>query len=416
MKRILIIIASVIVFVGIGVGIYFYFFANKPALTVKPGGSTLPLGGGASIQPANTTVTSQDLGVPVQGAGTVVAPRLIRITDNRVALGSVAIYMPGRPASSSTVATGTPALPAVDPEVKVEYVERESGNIYAYTAHTRTLTRLTNKTLPGAQKASWLSDGSLAFVQFLEKNGADEHIDTYALPATGSDGYFLEQDLAQASALGTTTLLTLLPGTNGSTASLSTPSGTGIRTLFTSALSSLLVTFGNSTYIATTKGSSVTDGYAFSVDPASGTFTRALGPLPGLSTLLSPSGKLLLYNYNDAGKMTLGVLDLTTHTATRLPLATLSEKCAWSNDSLSLYCGIPTGYPGTLPDDWYQGTIAFSDRLWKIDLRSRVASLVIDPKQAGGVDVDAVGLTVDRTNDILVFMNRRDGTLWAYDL
>ncbi len=71
---------------------------------------------------------------------------------------------------------------------------------------------------------------------------------------------------------------------------------------------------------------------------------------------------------------------------------------------------------GTMPDDWYQGVASFSDRLWKIDLSGRVATLVIDPKQAGNVDIDMEGLTLDRTNDVLVFTNKRDQSLYAYDL
>jgi hypothetical protein len=124
----------------------------------------------------------------------------------------------------------------------------------------------------------------------------------------------------------------------------------------------------------------------------------------------------VVYSYLDRGKLALAVFDTTTHVATRLPLVTLPEKCAWTSDSLSLYCGVPTSMTGTMPDDWYQGTVSFSDRLWKIDLAGRVATLVIDPKQAGNTDIDMEGLTVDRTNDVLVFTNKRDESLYAYDL
>lgn len=416
MKRALIIVGAVVLLLGIGVAIYFFFFANKPRLA--PGQGTLfPSAGDTTGGTTEGAPSTQELGKPVAGAGTEVAPRLIRITDKPVALGSVAVYIPGHQitATSTPSASSTPEV-GTDPDVRVEYVERESGNVYGFQAHARTLTRLSNKTLPGVQEATWLADGSLAYVRFLAKAGDTEHINTYALPAMGEGGYLLESDLSQVLVSGSSTLVTLLSTTDGSSATVSTPSGTNVRNLFTSPLSSIRIAFSGSNYIVSTKGSAQADGYAFVVDGKSGSFTRILGPLQGFSTLPSPSGKYVLYSYLERSKLALGVLDLTTHNATRLPLSTLPEKCVWSVGEISLYCGVPTSMTGTFPDDWYQGTTYFSDRLWTINLSDRVATLIIDPKQAGGVDIDMVGLTLDRTNDILVFKNKNDQSLYSYDL
>jgi len=419
LQKILFGIAGVVVLIGIGVGIYFLFFANKPALTVGNPSVTLPGSADAGITETTPTVGVQALGVPSAGAGTLVAPRLIRITDRPVALGALALFVPGTPApktaSSTLIASSTTAY-SVDPDVKVEYIERESGNIYAFQAHGRTLTRLTNKTLPGVVEASWVNDGSLAFARFIAKTNSDEHIASYALPVNGGVGYFLEQDLEQVLVTGSSTLMTLMSGTDGSTATLSTPAGTNVRTLFNSPLSAIRVRSGGGVYVATTKASFGRDGYTFVIDPKSGTFTHALGPLTGLSAVVSPTGKFILYSYLERGKIVLSLFDMTSHTATRLPLTTLAEKCVWSGDGASIYCGVPTDMVGKLPDDWYQGVTSFTDRLWKIDLSSRVAVLLIDPKQAGDTDIDMTGLTIDRTSDVLVFTNKQDGTLWSYDL
>ena len=174
--------------------------------------------------------------------------------------------------------------------------------------------------------------------------------------------------------------------------------------------------FAGQGFVATTKPSAKSDGYAFTVDTKSGTFTRALGPLQGLSTLPSPNGKFILYSFLEKNKTSLAVFDVATHLATRLPLVTYTEKCTWSLDSASIYCGVPTTFTNATLDDWYQGASTFSDRLWRIDLRGREAVLLIDPKQAGNVDIDMVGLALDRTTDVLIFSNKRDGTFWMYDL
>ena len=415
MRRTLIIVGAIVVLVGIGVGLYFSIFRGEGTLVSQPG---VKLPGSETNTGSQTPTTgTQGVGTPVSGAGTEVAPRLVRISDRPVAVGAVAVFVPGILASSSPKASTTATVAYTrDPDVRIEYIERESGNVYGFEAHARTLTRLSNKTLPGIQEAVWLPDGSQAYVRFLEKDASTEHVATYALPATGDGGYFLERDLAQLSVSGSSTLMALRTSGNGSSATLSSASGSNVRALFTSALSSLNVSLGGGVFVATTRASVQTDGYAFLIDSKAGTFTRVLGPFQGLTTRISPSGKLLLYSYLEKGKTALAVLDMSANTATRLPLSTLPEKCTWSTDSLSLYCAVPINLSGVFPDDWYQGVVSTTDKLWKIDLSSRVATQLIDPKTAGSVDIDAIALSVDRTNDVLIFTNKRDKTFWMYDL
>ncbi|MDB5264975.1 MAG: hypothetical protein JWN64_546 [Parcubacteria group bacterium] len=405
MKRILIIVASIIVLIGIGVGIWFFFFANGAA-TLEPSIAN-PFG-----TSGDATVTTPDSGTAINGAGEVVAPHLIKITDKPVAEGSVAIYIP-EVVGSTTASSTVPSKPA---DVEVRYIDRASGNIYAYRAHERVQTRLSNKTLPGIQEASWASDGSRVFARFLERTtDGSERTDTYALQSNGEGGFFLEQNLAQASVRGTSTVLTLLPSSAGSLASLSNLDGTNTRTLFSSALSALRLGFLGTSYLATTKASSDMAGYSFSVD-AAGSFTRVLGPLNGLSTLPSPSGAYVLYSYTDRGKLYTQVLDVLNHTATPIPLSTLADKCVWRRDSRAIYCGVPTALTGKLPDEWYQGARTFNDRIWSIDLDTRVATLIVDPSELAKESIDAVALTIDSQSDVLIFTNKADSSLWMYDL
>lgn len=404
-KRILVIVASLIVLVGLGVGAYFLFFSG-PTLSV--GIPSDPFG--SSGDRTETELLGPD-GQPIQGAGTVVAPRLIRISDAPVAKGAVALYIP------PVLSTGTSTEPEMPSDIEVRFIERQSGNIYAYRVHDRLLTRISNRTLPGIQEASWTTDGSRAFVRYLTR-AADgiEHVDTYALSADGGEGYFLEQDLEQVAVRDSATVFSLLPSSSGSVGSLSNPDGTDVRTLFTSMLSRLRTAFSGTDLVATTKASSGLDGYAFLISGANGSFTRILGPLRGLATLPNPEGTAVLYSYVDSNRSYLQVLDLASRNATALPLATLAEKCAWEPGGRAIYCGVPTALAGNVPDEWYQGAKTFSDRIWRIDLDTRLATLLIDPGQVADVAIDAVALTVDPMNDVLIFTNKKDGTLWAYDL
>ncbi|MBU2103396.1 hypothetical protein KKD95_00030, partial [Patescibacteria group bacterium] len=350
-------------------------------------------------------------GAPIQGAGTVVAPKLIRITEGPVAKGVAVLAIPA--VTSSTTASTTIVSPA---DTEVRFVERQSGNVYTFRVHDRVLARISNKTLPGIQEAAWVPDGSRVYVRYLIRaTDGVEHVDTYALPADGGEGYFLEQDLEQVVARNDV-VFSLLPTRTGSVGSLSAPDGTNIRTLFTSVVSRLRTEFSGEDLVATTKASTGLDGYSFLVSRTNGSLTRLLGPLRGLTTLPSPDGNHVLYSFSDRGKLATQVLNTATRTATPLPLATLAEKCVWAPGKEGLYCAVPTAVTGNLPDDWYQGARTFTDRIWYIDLSSRLATLIVDPAQVGEVEIDAIALTLDPQEDVLVFTNKKDGSLWSYDL
>lgn len=400
-KRILIIVAAVIVVLGLLVGAYFFFFAGKtPSLSTSP----TPTFTSAGDQTPTQTAASG----PIQGAGTVVAPRLIRIAAGPVAKGAVALSIPAQLAGSTTE--------AVLPDTEVRYIERASGNVYAFLVHDRVLTRIGNKTLPGALEATWLPDGSRAFVRYLSSEGGTEQISTYALSANGADGYFLPANLSSLGVIDQSTIFTLLSNANGSVASIAPLSGSVSSTLFNSPLSSITLAPLGKDFVATTKAASSIEGYAFLVSGKTGSFSRILGPHTGLSTLPSPKGDRVLFSYVYKGKLFTSVISMSARTITPLPVTTLAEKCAWSTDGNTIYCGVPTAVTKDLPDSWYQGVDTFSDRLWKIDLATRLATLITDPTTISGVRIDMVSLTLDALDDVVVFTNKIDNSIWAYDL
>src|SRR3989338_1216565 len=203
MKRTLIIAAVVIVLVGIGVAIYFYFFAKAPALTTTPG--SFPVAGEGTV-PGTSGATGE--GGPSAPAPVSISPRLVKISAGPVVPCEAVINTRLATASS----TG---------ETAVNYIERESGNVFSYSTNTKTLRRISNKTLPGIESAAWLHDGSAAFVRYL--SGAQfSTINTYALSASSSNSFFLSQNLADI-AVSSAGILTLASGVNGSAPRLLRP-------------------------------------------------------------------------------------------------------------------------------------------------------------------------------------------------
>lgn len=406
MRRILLILGALLLVVAVLAAVYFLFLRPDAGITVGEN----PFGGAGDRDPGIGPVV--DTGVPTSGAGTLIAPRLLKITEGPVAAGTIALYTPAQTIASST-STSTPEV-TVPEEVEVRYIDRQSGNVYSFKVHDRVETRLSNKTLPGIVDAAWTINGSHAAVRFLETDvSGGERVSTYVLPANGEGGFFLSQDLSQVL-VASSTVVALASNTTGSVAESMSIDGTNVRTVFSSVLSSLRLHLLGSRYLVETKPSAYLDGYAFLADGSS--LTRVLGPLRGLSTLPSPSGDDILYSYVDRGRLYTQVLDLASRTTVPLPLATLPEKCVWTANGDALYCAVPVSLSGVLPDEWYQGARSFSDRIWRIDMDSRAATLVFDPRQLADTAIDAQALTLDRANDVLVFMDRDDGSLWSYDL
>ncbi|HUY05519.1 MAG TPA: hypothetical protein VMV62_02265, partial [Candidatus Paceibacterota bacterium] len=347
--------------------------------------------------------TEPSLAPGAPSAPVSVSARLVQISTGPIVPGESVVDMKAASASSS-------------PDVAVNYIERGSGNVFTYASPAGTLTRINNRTIPGIQSAAWLPGGATAYVRYL--SGSDSStINTYALAATSSSGFFLPQDLADMS-VSATGLLTIASGINGSAVSLSRTDGTRSATLFTTPLSSIRASFaGKNQYLVFSKPAATLAGDAFLVDSA-GRFSRIAGPLDGLVALASPSGKWVLVSYTQNGAMQMELINAVTGAVLPLPLATIADKCVWAADDSSIYCGIPVNPSASYayPDDWYQGAAHFSDRIWKIDVVGRYEQLVLDFSQANKGDLDAEALALDPVKSLLVFINKNDGSLWSYSL
>ena len=420
MRRTTIIAGAVVIVIGVGVVAYFFFSSSTASLTTGTGSSglfgNLGQGGvGTSGQNQPGTGSSEAIDTITGSSGVEVAPRLIPITDGPVAYGLFALAT-----TTKSVVAATSTESSTLPDTEIRFIDRGSGNMYAYRVSTRNLSRLSNKTVPGVQEVAWLPNGETAYLRFLSTDSdGTRHTETYALPTDGENGRALPRDTADIRTTPAGGLLSLASGTNGSTATLSKADGSGARTLFSSTLGKLFVFATDGPYFAATPSSARLPGYAFSVSASTGIFTRVVGPLRGLSVLPNHKGTKVLFSYFDGTGVRLAVYDITKRETILLPVSTLAEKCVWSLDDSAAYCGVPvTGSFGNaeLPDDWHQGAVHTTDRLWGIDLADRVATLVANLPALSDAPIDAVSLTLDKNGEILSFINRTDGSLWLYEL
>lgn len=190
------------------------------------------------------------------------------------------------------------------------------------------------------------------------------------------------------------------------------------KQIFETPLHEWLADWGSEARVSiTTKASAQVDGYAYALDAKTGAFTRFMGKEKGLMTLMSPDGKKLLYSVASAGGLKTFILDTVKGTTLAVSPTALPEKCLWMSDSKSLYCFAPVkGMTGTLPDDWYQGMVTFDDALWDVDALTGNGNIVYDFATKSGARIDAVMPALNAAGDYFLFKNKKDGTLWGFDL
>lgn len=188
-------------------------------------------------------------------------------------------------------------------------------------------------------------------------------------------------------------------------------------TVFESKFSEWLPQFsGPELFTLTTRASAFALGYSYIYKAnEKDVFTRGIGGLSGLTTNYNPSGSKVLYSTNNSGRfIETYVYDFNENTTLRLGIQTLSEKCIWT-DNDNLLCAAPRFLgPDNYPDAWYKGQILFDDRLWSINTVNGLERIVSNLRHSAIETIDVVNLVYK--DDILLFQNKYDYTLWMLDL
>lgn len=207
----------------------------------------------------------------------------------------------------------------------------------------------------------------------------------------------------------------LIPGANnvGTTGVIANPDGTGQRRIFESPAAEWSAQWVNKNTIAlTTLASREADGYLYFLNPDTGNFKKVLGPLRGLTTLVSPDGKKVLYSNSSDASFSTKLYSVDTGALRTLDLSTLPAKCTWQ-DSAILFCGVPKTIVGNkYPDAWYQGVVSFADSIWLINTVQQATNIILSPDQA----FDVIKPAISPDHNYLYFINKTDQTLWSYRL
>ena len=414
---------------GINFGSKFNPFGSSSQTT--PPTTTPPVDISGYI-PTTTTETKLQLTkvstMPIAGYGVFSKERPKEINPTpTLPLSGEANTVPPAKGDTGGLKSSKPTVPPTEFLPALRYVARANGNIYQTFADKIEEKKFSSTIIPKIYEALLGNNGNSVIMRYLKGDGKTIATFVGNLPkeTLGTDpagnnetkGVFLPDDIKDASLSSDAGNLFYLfnSGDNmfGTTLNFATNKKVQI---FSSAFTEWLSVFPNSKMITlTTKPSSSVLGYMYTLNPSTKSFSKTLGGINGLTTQTSPDGKLVLYSDNN---LSLNIYHTDTKNSDSLGVNTLAEKCAWNKTSDIVYCGVPKNAGGgDYPDSWYQGIVSFSDQIWKIDIKTGNATIIIDPVAVqGGEDVDSIKLALDEGENYLFFVNKKDSFLWELGL
>ncbi|OHA91586.1 MAG: hypothetical protein A2758_00550 [Candidatus Zambryskibacteria bacterium RIFCSPHIGHO2_01_FULL_49_18] len=410
MKKTLLILGSIVAILL--VAFLLWSFAGRDK-NISPGEAVrelLPFGEGDNLGQPTTddkqlTTKGEDLSQIFDESGVPIAD-LFRISDTPVA-GAVAFTRP----STSSGQVG---------QTVVRFVDRATGHVIeTILPKGEALVplekkKVTNNTIPKVYEAYFRPDGNFVLLRMLENDSDRQRNLILDLTSTSSTAINLRGEMTSI-AVGSGNILYYADKGSGNIVS-SPFNGGAMRTILTSPFTNWRVTVSENGILVHTKASIESPGYAYTVGSGR-SLNKILGPLTALSAVPNSAGTSVLYSYNN-GTLQLRAKNLRTGAETEISPTTLAEKCVWSAKQPEIiFCGSPIdGVAENEPDNWYRGTSSFSDRFWKFDVNKEIAEVVAEPKSLLGVEIDTIRPQLSPSEDYLIFMNKRDMTLWAFRL
>ncbi len=296
----------------------------------------------------------------------------------------------------------------------IKYVEKATGHMYQIDLDKQIENKVSNSTIPQIHEVLFNNNAKSVIYRYLSE---DQTISSYLATVGASSGSFLPTNIIEvATSPNKDKFFYLIKNENGVYGSIRSFIDGRTNSFFNSSFTEWLIDWSREDQILlTTKPSWSENGSVFALNIASGTMTKILGGIKGLTTISNKDNSLLLYSSSTNSGPKLNVFNVTKHSSLDLDTYGLADKCVWSLDSINIYCAVPSKIIGNeYPDIWYQGLVSFDDFFVKINSETGEKETIADSTKEVGVD--AVRLFLDKEENILFFINKKDNTLWSLNV
>lgn len=286
----------------------------------------------------------------------------------------------------------------------VRYMDRGTGHVFDADLLSGEVTRVSNKTIQKAHAAFWTQEGEGVLYQQLENST----VRTTYLDITDETTISLPDNITTVAVSGDGSEVAFLVRNQ---LYIGDPSNIGQSTGTVPGTSWIIDWIDPETLSFTTKASALLPGFTYTTTGGVEGFTRGVGDMLGLT--VNRRGSSVLYSANiEESDAILFFLDADTNTETFLN-RTLAEKCSFFNTTNDyVLCAVPTTIPNVdMPDAWYQGQISFDDSLYLYHIPTET-SFTYEPSEP----IDAISLAATPDDSKVLFINKKDLSLWVLDL
>lgn len=435
------IILIILLILIISLGLYWYFFFYGPGNQIEPivndpntPSGFIPLN---TNQPTNNIASTTD---PNNNSATT--------TDGNLNLQTIEGKLPTLRLLSNTPIGGYGASTTAS-TTAVRWIDRGRGNILEAKGDSGEIVILSNTFLPRMYEGVWNKDIT-ALIGSLINNNADIPTTVYAkLYSQASTTNKVATSTANATTTNATTtnnitpyyikgknlpenivdyavspkgdrIFLLIKESRNGVGYIANFDGTKLTQIFTQPLTQVSVEWPEENTIAiTTKGSANHSGFLYFVNPKTGIWNKVLGPINGLSTRVSRDVKYVFTSQiNTDQELVTALYKIGSSTPTDTMIRTLADKCVWGNKNKELiYCAVPSNIENAnYPDDWYKGSVNFSDKILQYNAKDESIGIVSPILDQTDRLIDAFNLGTDSNDDFLFFMNKYDLSFWSLDL
>lgn len=208
--------------------------------------------------------------------------------------------------------------------------------------------------------------------------------------------------------------------TGDNTINIANPDGSSYSVILNTRMKDLIIEWpkGEGIFLRE-KPSGLVQSSLYSLSPLTKAFAKIISDIYGFSIKWSSNGDKILYSQTDSkGKsITIFTVDRNASNQKSAKISTLAEKCVWSQDSRIIFCAVPKNIKDAdiLPDDFYKGTFRGDDEFWKINIETNDITKLLDESQLTET-YDATNLFVSPKEDYLFFINKINGLLYSIEL
>jgi hypothetical protein len=204
------------------------------------------------------------------------------------------------------------------------------------------------------------------------------------------------------------------------TLSVSNPDGSNYKIILKTRIKNLKLDWpkGDELFFQE-KPSGIVTSSIYSLNTKTETFNKVSSDTYGLSVKWSPDGSKMLYSKTAVGGKNPGLYVVNRNMAEpkTVGVATLVEKCTWSQDIRYVYCAVPKNITEAevLPDDFYKGTFASNDDFYKINLETGEKTKLLEDSQLIET-YDANDVFLSPNENYFFFVNKVNGLLYSIKL